>query len=82
MTYLGIIGRQTIETFLNDMIAVQVLDELYHLAIQSIDDGLDLLWRRHKFYHLLQSPRTVAVQSDLDHFWSGVVDQDCTLVII
>lgn len=53
MTYLGILGGETIETFLNDMIAVQILDEFYHLAVESIDDGLDLLRRRDEFYHLL-----------------------------
>ena len=64
------------------MVAVQVLDELYHLTIKSNDDGLDLLGRRDEFYHLLQGPGTMAVQSDLDHLWSGVVDQDCTLLIV
>lgn len=64
------------------MVAIQVLDELYHLTTESSDDGLDLFGRRDEFYHLLQSPRAVAVQSDLDHLWSGVVDQDCTLLII
>lgn len=64
------------------MVAVQVLDKLYHLAVQSLDDGLDLLGGRDKFYHLLQSPRTVAIQRDFDHFWSCVVNQDCTLLIV
>ena len=82
VTYLGIFGRETIEAFLNDVIAVQILDKLYHLTIQSIDHRLDLLRGRHEFDHLLQSPRTVAIQSNLDHIWSGVVDQNCTLFVV
>lgn len=82
MTYLGILGGETIETFLNDMIAVQILDEFYHLAVESIDDSLDLLGRRDEFYHLLQSTRTVTVQSNLDHFRSGIIDQNCTLLVV
>ncbi len=82
ITYLGIFGGETIETFLNNMVAVQILDELYHLTIESVNDGLDLLGRRDEFYHLLQGPRTVAVQCDLDHLWSCTVDQDCTLLIV
>lgn len=82
ITYLSIFRGETIQTFLNDMIAIQVLDELYYLTIESIDDGLNLLGRRDEFYHLLQSARTMAVQSDLDHLRGGVVDQDCTLLII
>lgn len=53
MTYLGILGGEAIETFLNDMIAVQILNELYHLAVESIDDGLGLLGRRDELDHLL-----------------------------
>ena len=53
MTYLGIVWGQAVETFLNNMVAVQVLDELHHLTVESIDDGLDLLGRGDKFYHLL-----------------------------
>ena len=64
------------------MVAVQILDEVYHLPIESIDDSPNLLGRRDKFYHLLQSTRTMAVQSDLNHLRSGVVDQDRTLFII
>ena len=79
---MGIIGGETIETFLNDVVAVQVLDELDHLTVESVDDGLDLLGRRDELYHLLESPSTMAVQSDLDHLRSGVVDQDRTLLIV
>ena len=64
------------------MVAVQVLDELDHLTVESLDDGLDLLGRRDEFYHLLQSPGPVAVQSNVDHLWSGIVDQDRTLLIV
>ena len=60
-THLSIIGGKTIETFLNDMVAIQVLDEFHNLTVQSIDHGLYLLGRRNEFYHFLQSPRTVAI---------------------
>ena len=53
MAYLGVLGRETIKTFLNDMIAIQILDELYHFAVESMDDSLNLLGRRDEFYHFL-----------------------------
>ncbi len=39
---LGIFGAEMIETLLDDMIAIQVLDQINDLAFQSMDDGLNL----------------------------------------
>ena len=42
MTYLGIIRCKMIETLLNDMISVKVLDQIHNSIFQSMNDGLDL----------------------------------------
>lgn len=39
---LGIIRLQSVQTFLDDMVAVKVLDELDDLLAEGIDDDIDL----------------------------------------
>lgn len=39
---LCVLSTEAIETFLDDVIAVQVLDQLYNSVAQSLDDRVDL----------------------------------------
>lgn len=80
------------------MIPIEVLNQFYNSVLQGMDDGLDLVanqyasssWsystylftRRYELNHLLQSTRTMLVESNLDHLRCGVVDQHGTLIII
>ena len=40
--YLSVFWRKTIETFLDDMISVEVLNQLYDSILKRIDNHLDL----------------------------------------
>jgi len=39
---LGILGLEMVETLLNDMVAVEVLDEQNNSVIKGADDGINL----------------------------------------
>lgn len=67
---------------MNDVVAIEVLDQLHHSIVQSDDDDLNLLACGDELNHLLQSSCAMGVQCNLNHLWSGVVDQDGTLLII
>jgi len=79
---LSINGGQLVEAFLDDVVAVQILDELDNSVAKSIDDGLDLTRGGDELDHLLQSSGAVLVESDTDEIMRGVLDQDSTLLII
>lgn len=51
------------------------------VAIGGIS-ATNLLTSRNELDHLLQGTSTVLVQRDLDHVRSGIVDEDCALLII
>ena len=63
------------------MVAVEILDQLHHPVLQGIDDRLDLLAGGDKFNHLLQSPGTMGIKRNIDHFRSGTVDQHRALLV-
>jgi len=50
---LGVLGRQVVETLLDDVVAVEVLDERDDIISESLGDDLDLLRSRDKLDHLL-----------------------------
>ena len=77
---LSIVRTQVVETFLNHMVAVEVLDELHHIVLESGDDQLSLLWARDVFDHSLQRASAVLIEGDLRHGWNGSLDEDCTLL--
>jgi len=53
VTDLSILGLQTVQALLDDMVAIEVLNELDNLALESVDDGIDLFASREEFDHLL-----------------------------
>ena len=79
---LRILGGEAIETFLDYMVAIEVLDQFDNPILQCPDDGLDLLMRRDELNHLLQSTGPMLVQSDLDHLGSCVGDEHSTLLVV
>lgn len=79
---LGVFGRQVIEALLDDVVAVEVLDERNHFESQSLGDGHDLLLGRDKFDHLLESASAMLVEGNLDHRGRGCADENGALVVI
>lgn len=79
---LSIFDGKTIQTLLDDMIAIEVLNQLHYTILQRVDNGLDLLLCGNEFNHLLQCSSSMLVQRDLDHLRSSVVDKRCTLLIV
>lgn len=78
----SVIGVQFVETLLNDVVAVEILDELNNLVAKSIFDELDLNWRGDMLDHLLEGSSTMLIQSNANHSLGCVLDQDGSLVIV
>ena len=72
---------EVIEALLNDVVAVQVLNQRDDLAVESLDDQLDLVRSRNEFDHLLQSASTMLVESNSDHLWRGTANEFGALLI-
>lgn len=79
--YLSVLRRETIKTFLNYMVTVEILDQLHHSVLQGVDYGLDLLASGDKFNHLLQSAGAMGVERNVHHFRSGIIDQHRALLV-
>ena len=79
---LSINGRELVETLLDDMITIQILDKLHDSVAEGIDDGLDLARSRDELDHLLQSSGAVLVESNADQIMRGILNQDSALLII
>ena len=97
-THLRVLRTEAIETFLDDVIAVEILNELYNAVLQSMNDSLGLFpvskgvgrhpaaaylfSCRDELDHLLQCPCTMLIQRNLYHLWRGIIDQNGALVVI
>lgn len=79
---LGVLGGQMVEALLDDVVAVEILDERNDFVSQSLGDDLDLLGGRDELDHLLQSASTVLVESNLDHRGCGCADEDSALIVV
>ena len=64
------------------MIAVQVLNQLHHVVLESIYDRLNLLRGGQMLDHLLQGTSAVLVERNVDHLRCGAVDEDGALAVI
>ena len=71
-----------VETLLDDMVAVQVLDERDDFKSQSFSDDLNLLRGRDELDHLLQSAGAMLVEGDLDHGRCSSTDENSALVVV
>jgi hypothetical protein len=79
---LGVLGRQVVKTLLDDVVAVEVLDERDDFVSESLGDDLDLLRGRDELDHLLQSAGTVLVKCDLDHGGCSCTDENGALIVV
>jgi hypothetical protein len=71
---LGIFRGETVETLLDDMVAIEILDQIHNTITESLDDRLSLLRSRNELDHLLQSASAMLVQGDLDQLRCSVVN--------
>ncbi len=79
--YLSIFRVEAIKALLDHMVAIKILDQLNNPIMQSDDDHMNLLASGDELNHLLQGTRAMLIESNLDHRGSGIVDQDCTLLV-
>lgn len=78
---MSIFRVEAVKALLDHMVAIEILDQLNNPIMQSDDDHMNLLASGDKLNHLLQGTRAMLIESNLDHRGSGIVDQDCTLLV-
>jgi hypothetical protein len=79
---LSIGWGELVETLLNDMVSVQILNELNNSITKSIDDCLYLTGRGDEFDHLLQCSGTVLVESNANKVMRGVLNENSALLVV
>lgn len=79
---LSILRGEMVQALLDDVVAVQVLNQVNDLVLQGVDDDLNLVASRNVLDHLLQSASAVLVERDLNHLWSSVADKRGTLLVV
>jgi hypothetical protein len=79
---LSIKGRKSIEALLDDMVAVEVLDELDDSETQGLDYDVNLLRSAYILNHLLEGACTMLIERNADHILGSVLNQSGSLVII
>ena len=70
-----------VETLLDDVVAVQILDEADNVRRQRRDDRRDLVLGREEVDHLLDRPGTVHVQGDVDELLGYRLADDVPLLV-
>lgn len=78
---LSVSRTELIQALLNDVIAVQVLDQVNDTMTKCVYDDIDLQGQSDEFNHLLQSASTVLVEGDANHVLRGVLNE-CGSIII
>ena len=79
---MGIFCREAIQTLLDHMVSVQVLNQLDNVVLQGADHCLSLLRGRDELDHLLQSAGTMLIQRDIDKLGGGIVHEHCSLFVV
>lgn len=79
---LDVRGSQAIETLLNDMIAVEVLNHSDDMPVQRENESAYLVRLNDVFNHLLESSGAVLIQGNPNHVRGGIIDQNGVLVRI
>jgi len=79
---LGVYRRELIEALLDDVVAVQVLNQFDDTVSKSSDDGLDLARSGDEFNHLLEGPSSVLVQSNANKLAGGILNENGALLIV
>ena len=83
-THLVVLGNQPVQALLNDVVAVQVLDQADNVQAQSQDDRPDLLGPSRvgqKVNHLLNGSGAVHVERDADQVVGNGFTNDVSLFI-
>lgn len=73
---------EPIETFLDNMIAIQVFDQDDRIQVESRSDDLDLLNRREIFDHLLNCTSAMHIQRYVDEIRSNILHNLEPLLIV
>jgi len=76
---LRILGAKVIEALLDDMVAIQVLDETYNILLESTHDGSDLSLSVNMLNHLLKCASSMLVDGNVGHMRSCVGDEGAAL---
>lgn len=71
-----------VKTLLDDVVAVEVLNERDDFISQSLGDDLNLLRSRDEFDHLLQGAGAVLVEGDLDHRGRSCANENGALIVV
>ena len=78
---LVILRGKAVEALLDDVVAVEVLDQSHHTGVKSDDDNGNLLRGRQELDHLLDSPSSVHVERDVDQLRSNCLNNHGALFV-
>lgn len=81
--HLVVLGDQSVQAFLDDVVPIQILDQGYNVQTQGEDDAPDLVRLprvAEEVDHLLDRPGTVHVQRDADKIVGNRLADDVTLL--
>lgn len=79
---LRVRGSKLVEALLDDVVAVEILDELNNSVAKGLDYEVNLLRRADLLNHLLEGSCAVLVKRDAHHVLRRVLDQDSSFVVI
>jgi hypothetical protein len=79
---LGVNRSELVQALLNDMIAVEILDEVHDAEPKRLDDEMNLLGNADILNHLLESAGPVLVESNPNHVLRSVLYQNGSLVVV
>lgn len=79
---LSIRRGKLVKALLDDMVAVQVLNQFDDAVSKGSDDGLDLARGGDEFNHLLEGPSSVLVECNADELTGGILNENSALLII
>ncbi|KAI6769920.1 hypothetical protein HG530_004549 [Fusarium avenaceum] len=79
---LSIGGSKLVEALLNDMVAIEILDQLNNFFTKCLDDEMNLLRGAHELNHLLKRACAVLVERNANHVLGSVLNQSSPLIVI
>lgn len=79
---LSIVRSELVKTLLDDVVAVQVLDELHNSIAKSRDDSLNLTRCGDELNHLLKGAGSMLVKSNANEILGGIFDENSALFIV
>lgn len=79
---LRVQGGELIQALLNDVIAIEVLDQLDDAEAKGFDNEMDLLRSANVFNHLLQRSCSMLIECNSHHVLGRVLDQNGAFIVI